>query len=415
MTYSENSKTGKMNERTDDGQICITHLKKKLVVCLMKNGRAERIACYGKTDPRAVPGTVLTGTVRKMIPSINAVFVDIGCGEDGFIQLSGKNDTRGLIDKGFKRDSLKCGDMLLVQVAAPPARGKPMDLTRSVCLTGRYAAVRAGSPGLHVSRRIDEEWKTRISGDRDLKEAAPDLSVMIRTNACPEEGFTGTVKVKTLSEIRTLSAKLREIMKAAPTRVGGSVLYSPPGFSVSFLQDVRDDLYSRVVTDVPEVYRELLPVLRDTGKDLDFYENKKIPLSTVCGLEKNLKELTSRTVYLKSGGSIVIEQTTALCAIDVNSGSKTGRGDRREAFDQVNREAMKEAAHQIIARNLSGIILIDLINADHSGEREELISFMRECLKDDPERAECIDITELGLMEIVRSRNLPPLSEQLGN
>ncbi|MCR5303970.1 MAG: ribonuclease E/G [Lachnospiraceae bacterium] len=401
-----------MTDRAHDGTIVITHVKKKMICCLVKGNRVERIIRVKSRDPKAVPGTVLTGTVRKMIPSINAVFIDTGCGQDGFIQLRNKNDTRGLIGKGSKKDAVKCGDMMLVQVESPPARGKPMDLTRSLSLSGKYSVVRDGSPGLHLSKKIPDEWKDAISGDRELKAAASEFSVVIRTNACPDTGFSDHMKAVTLSEIRDLSGRLKTIKKTAETRVSGSILYAPPKSYTSFLYDIRDDEYSKVITDIPDVYRDLLPVLRESEMEPEFFENPKIPLSSVYDLEKNIKELLSETVYLKSGGSVVIQQTTALCAIDVNSGSKKGMGDRLESFRSVNMEAAREIARQIIARNLSGIILVDFINTGSESGNEEMLEYMRGCLSDDPEKAECVDITELGLMEIVRKKSLPPFSEQ---
>ena len=146
---------------------------------------------------------------------------------------------------------------------------------------------------------------------------------------------------------------------------------------------------------------------------LRLYQDDLLPLYKLCRLEREIDLATSRQVWLKSGGYLVIDPTEALTVIDVNTGKYSGKKLRRETLKTINLEAAKEAARQIRLRNLSGIILIDFINMENKEDQKELLAFLESRLFADPVKTRLIDMTKLELVEITRKKVHKTLKEQI--
>ena len=168
--------------------------------------------------------------------------------------------------------------------------------------------------------------------------------------------------------------------------------------------------YEEVVTDLNEAYTSLQGYL--ANNNLRLYEDKELSLVKLYALENKLKDALSKTVWLKSGAYLVIEQTECLTTIDVNSGKMIQGSQNAEAVWRINEEAAREAALQIRLRNLSGIIIIDFINMKDKTAEESLIKYMKELTSVD-KTITVVDITPLGLMELTRKKSRASLKEQL--
>ena len=173
----------------------------------------------------------------------------------------------------------------------------------------------------------------------------------------------------------------------------------------------------RIITDLPEVYSSLRELFGEHKEEQDkvlLYEDDSYPLIKMLGLETKLSRVLSEKVWLKSGGSLVIQPTEALTAIDVNTERAiAGKRNPETTFFKVNLEAAEEICRQLQARNLSGIIIVDFIDMKKEEHRKELLSYMRGLLREDPVKAVLVDMTPLGLVEITRMKRVKPLHELL--
>lgn len=172
-----------------------------------------------------------------------------------------------------------------------------------------------------------------------------------------------------------------------------------------------------IITDDPQIYNSLEHYLKENDlqnlSKLRLYQDDLLPLYKLCRLEREIDLATSRQVWLKSGGYLVIDPTEALTVIDVNTGKYSGKKLRRETLKTINLEAAKEAARQIRLRNLSGIILIDFINMENKEDQKELLAFLESRLFADPVKTRLIDMTKLELVEITRKKVHKTLKEQI--
>lgn len=172
-----------------------------------------------------------------------------------------------------------------------------------------------------------------------------------------------------------------------------------------------------IITDDPQIYNSLEHYLKENDlqnlSKLRLYQDDLLPLYKLCRLEREIDLATSRQVWLKSGGYLVIDPTEALTVIDVNTGKYSSKKLRRETLKTINLEAAKEAARQIRLRNLSGIILIDFINMENKEDQKELLAFLESRLFADPVKTRLIDMTKLELVEITRKKVYKTLKEQI--
>jgi len=296
-------------------------------------------------------------------------------------------------------------------------------VTDRLSITGRYAVVterpaaenrdaeRAGSKGDAAYGRQTGRWffsskLTQFQKEElrtGLGDAPAGFDVLLRTKA------RGAAPEDILEEINAAARKLTAIRQEASGGKAYSVLYRPPQFYETMLRDLPV-LPDRVFSDLPSVVESLKTFCPET----EAYEDRTMTLAERFGLDREIEKLNRKVVWLKSGAYLVIEQTEALTAIDINSGhSRRGR-NAEETCREINQEAIAEAARQIRLREIGGMILVDLMKNQSEEEAEELLKYAREELKKDRRHAEAYDITRLGLLEIVRQKTAPPLAEILG-
>ena len=240
------------------------------------------------------------------------------------------------------------------------------------------------------------------------------------------------------AEFESLFERYREICRIAASRTCCSVLYRPERFAVRTVRDLKISEGLEVVTDLPEVYKELqdalgAAVLPDAisgaspnaagsgehaagmgaGRPvIRFYEDE-FPLTALYHLETILSQALAKTVWLKSGGNLVIEPTEALTVIDVNTAKSVSKKTSEETYLKTNLEAAEAIAVQLRLRNLSGIIIVDFIDMKEEESRKALLAAMRQAVAADPVKTVLVDMTPLGLVELTRKKIRRPLHEQV--
>jgi len=355
-------------------------------------------------------GNIYVGIVKKIVPSINAAFVEVESGLNGYYSL--EENTHHLFLTPGNHDRVKEGDLLLVQVERDPVKTKLMVLTARINLTGRYTALTCGHPGLAFSSKIKgvgtQAFKDHIR--ETLKDFPVDeYGLIVRTNAA------GVEPERIAAEANALLAQMEKLLREAACRTSGSLMMKAAPAWIQGVRDAKDDELEEVVCEGKAQCEELIAFVREVCPDMErrirLYEDD-YSLMKLYRLESALEEALSERVWLKSGGFLVIQPTEALTVIDVNSGKSVGKKTSEETFFHLNLEAAKEIAHQIRLRNLSGIIIVDFIDMDEEEHKLSLMAELKRLLETDPVKTNVIDMTPLGLVEITRKRVRRPLAEQ---
>lgn len=371
-------------------------------MAFVKDGVLRDIFYHRDQDP-SLMGAIYRGRVARLAKKLNFAFVELGLKKSGF--LYGKD----VVNRGTQplRQVLKPGDFTLVQVKSDPARGKGPRLTQELSFSGRYLVYMPNqAKKVAVSRRIPS-GKERERLFNILKNLDEPCALIARTLA---EGRSEEELKKDLEIL-----KLKWVQVETDYKKTGGIKELQKGFDpgLTYLKDLMDDTVETVWVDnkeacsrVRDFVKNLQPNLKSRVK---FFSGKE-GLFKKFDIESQIQRAGQKKVYLKNGGSIVIEELEAFSVIDVNSGRFMGKGEPQDAILSVNMSAAREIAHQIRLRHLGGIILIDFIDMDGEKHREKLVSFLEKEFSDDRSRPRVFPMVELGLVQITRKRERHPLS-----
>lgn len=384
---------------------------------LLRNNQLEKL----QIDPimKHQIGEIYIGKIQKLMPNIQAAFVEISADTICYLPLHEKMENLRLNES--KSKGLKEGDTLLVQIMQEAAKTKQATVSTELSLSGNYCVVSLGKKELNFSKKIPNRKKQELISymmEQNLidQQKQPimkhwDYSVIIRTNAMDLTDFSSLT-----DEIITLSEKLKKITEMAQYRTMYSLLYEPLKPFLKVLQNSYTKDYSEIITDQEDMFLEISAYLKESNiqhTNPFLYQDQRISFHSLYSLETKMKEATQKKVWLKSGAYLLIEPTETLTVIDVNSGKYTGKGTKEDTFFKINMEACLEICRQLKLRNISGMILIDFINLSNEENQKELISTLIQQIKLDPITTTFIDITQLGLVELTRKRTTKSIYEQL--
>ena len=397
-------------------KLIFTELRGRTVSVLASGNRVLQIGTAPDREDCAL-GTICVGRVRNIVKNINAAFVEYRPGINGYYSLA-ENRFHLFADGRDGSSPLKNGDEILVQISRAAVKTKDAVLTSKLSLTGQYGVLTLDGSGLGISSKIrDAGWKEQMK--EWWEEEARGLVSGLSGTGLPRAGFIlrtnayGAPLEAVGLELSGQAERMARLLENGRCRTAGSILYQPESFFVRSAMDVRKDETEEILTDLPDIYQELQEAAGDGFQvPVRFYMDS-YPLSALYRLDAALDRALGRTVWLRSGGYLVIEPTEALTVIDVNTGKYDGSKNVEETFALINREAAQETARQIRLRNLSGIILIDFINQKDRQAAKELLEELRSLCKEDPVPVRVVDITALGLVELTRKKVKGTLAEQL--
>lgn len=391
-------------------KVLVTNVMDRLCFFLEEDGKMVEIffpdeaAQNANLEKTVHAGDIYIGKVKKKIPNIHAVFIEVFPGMECYCSEQEAADACFTSKAGKK--PICVGDELVVQVKKEASKAKKPSLTTDISLTGRYAVVSRKKQIPGVSSRISKKEREVLKAWLQESDSSP-FGVLLRTESAQ-------LSLEELhQELKKQEEELTNLLEKAKSRTCFTLLKAGAAGAAAGFAHVRWDALEEVVTDLPDVYERLRSYLEQTEpkalNSLRLYADPQFPLVKLYSLEQELERALSQKVWLKSGGSLIIQPTEALTVIDVNTGrAVSGKSER---YLKQNLEAAKEAARQIRLRNLSGIILVDFINLSEADDREVLLRTMRELTTADPVKTEVIDITRLDLMEITRKKVHPPLYE----
>lgn len=391
----------------DEAKLVMTRWHGKLLSLLIQKDRMLCVRAESETELQV--GEIYIGRVRNVAENIGAAFVDTGDGRLCFLPLD-KLKNPILTNRSYDGRVI-AGDEIVVEITREAQKTKEASGDTNLSFPGQYAVVTTGKKQLGFSGKLSRDQKQQLQNF--LKEHFQDFpyGMVIRTNA-------GTLQDLSVlaGEIETLQRKADELIRRARTRTCFTKLRSAAPAWLHTIREMYLESYDRIITDEPDIYEQLQHYLEQEMPTLCgrlcFYKDDMLSLSALYGLEKKLKEVLGKKVWLKSGGYLIIEPTEALTVIDVNTGKYSGKKDAEETFYQMNREACEEIARQLILRNLSGIIVVDFINMEAEERRQELFSYLKGLLARDPVQCNAVDMTALGLVEITRKKVHKTLAEQ---
>ncbi len=393
-------------------------------VAILENGHFEEFYIEHEESSQLV-GSIYKGKVSSVIPGIGAAFISIGLEKNGFLYVGdvagiaqANGDTEPIdLDKpvevvkptrGSERrqeriqDLLKKDQEILVQVVKEPFGTKGARLTGQITLAGRYVVLMPFHTHRGISKRIeDPEERNRIRSVVKKLKLPTQMGLIVRTAAwgCDDSDLERDVKY--------LLHQWKLIQKRFDVQTSPSRLHEEFGIVLRMIRDVLNDRFHSITIDSPEEYRKALRYLKVTvphlQKKIHLYKGD-MPIFVLKNIEREVEKIFEPKADLKSGGTIVIEQTEALVSIDVNTGKFTGNHNLEDTAFRTNAEAAKEIAKQIRLRDLGGIIIIDFIDMDTADHRRQVLRVLEDALRKDRAKTSVLSLSQLGLVEMTRQR-----------
>ncbi len=411
-------------------ELIINSTPTEVEIALLENSKLVELH-FQKTNNNFTVGDIFLGRVRKLMPGLNAGFVDIGHKKDAFLHYTDLGPklksllkyTSGVISGGlstpmldnFKLEPeiLKTGKVdqvlkkrqaLLVQVLKEPISTKGPRLSCEITIPGRYLVLTPFSNVVAVSKKLGnaEERKRLQLLAESIK--PKNFGLIIRTAA---EGK----KVADLhEELRIMVKKWEDIFNQMKKSTPPIKLLSELDKASSILRDVLNDSFNRIVVNDKDLYENIKSYLGSIApsqlKIVNLHKSNK-PIFDAYGVSRQIKASFGKTATMSSGAYLVIEHTEAMHVIDVNSGPKTPSSNQEQAVLRVNLEAAEEIARQLRLRDIGGIIIVDFIDMRNGDHRKQLLKAIRDAMKKDRAQHTILPLSKFGLMQITRQRVRP--------
>ncbi|MEE2712945.1 MAG: Rne/Rng family ribonuclease [Planctomycetota bacterium] len=364
-------------------------------------------------------GNIYKGVVTNVEPSIGAAFVDFGGERNGFLHASDilpiyrQNNTEVPDERIQQREKRNIqeyvmkGQHVLVQITKDGIGKKGPTLTTYLSIPGRYLVLMPSLSRSGVSKKIENrEERQRLKRVLEEIDPPPGMGYIIRTAGI------GRSKTELEKDLLYLLKLWNTIVKRVRNDRAPSLVYQESDLVVRTIRDTFTPDVDEVIIDNEAVYRKAVDFLRAVMAEqegrISLYEDGR-PLFHAVGLEEQIERIYSRKVNMKSGGSLVIDQTEALVAIDVNSGKNREEGDLEETAFRTNLEAVEEIARQLRLRDLGGVIINDLIDMQDESHKRQVETQLRDALGEHKERMKLAKISPFGMLEMTRQRVRPSL------
>jgi ribonuclease G len=427
------SRTGRgagQTRATVFNEIIINAMAGETRVAVLEQGVFSELLIEREAE-RSVTGMVVLGRVTRVLPGMQAAFVDIGLEKAAFLYAGDYLPDGGSTDaddEGTPRPArrrgrngqrpqppkiesmLREGQEIVVQVAKDPIGTKGARITSHLSIAGRHLVLTPWVGKVGVSRRIDSDKERRRLRDVVNRVRPPGLGFIIRTAG------DGASDADVEADVRYLSAVWDEIKIKRDTARAPARLYTELSLPLRVLRDFANSRTRRIVIDDTAVHADMKGFLdrfvAEPKPALEHYQGS-LPIFDHFSLESRIDENLGKKVWLKSGGYLIVDQSEALTAIDVNTGRFVGKRDLEETVLKTNLEAVKEVVSQLRFRNIGGLIIIDLIDMESVENRDKVYRALQEALRSDKSKTNILKISELGLVEMTRKRTRENLVQQL--
>jgi ribonuclease E len=386
-------------------------------VAILKDGDLDEFYIETSTKEEA-KGNIYKGIVSRIEPSLQACFIDYGGEKNGFLQMGEIHpeyfESQGVIPDIKApihiKNALRKGRELLVQVTKEMVGRKGAYLTTYISLAGRYLILTPGRTTGGISHKIeDEKERQRLKSIMHQLKLPEGVGYIVRTVALEQK------KRVIARELNNLLRMWQDIKKRAENEPAPSLIFKEQDLGLRTLRDHFSAEVDEVLVDDRETWSEMKDFMKIISprhqRRVKLYKEKK-PIFSEYGIEKQIEQIYSNRVSLKGGGSIVIDSTEALIAIDVNSGRSTRAKGIEEMAFKTNLEAASEIVKQLRLRDIGGLVVIDFIDMKDPKHERELVKQVKEEIKRDRAKINVSYISKFGLMELSRQRLRPSIESK---
>ncbi len=396
-------------------------------VALVENGVISDLLIERSRD-KGLVGSVYKGKIMRVLPGMQACFVDIGLDRAAFlyvgdIQPHEFSENEEITDdevvvstkKEAKviqpiQDLVKEGQEILVQVAKDAIGTKGARITTHVSLPGRNLVYMPTVNHIGISRRIASEDERKRLKDIVESSRPPEGGFIVRT-AC--EGISQKA-IK--SDMEYLTRLWKDIQRNYEKKQGSGLVHEELDVELRGVRDLFTEDVKRLIVDDPRTHKKILKFVNQflprLKNNIELFRGEE-PIFDTFGIELEISRALGRKVWLKSGGYIIVDEAEALVAIDVNTGRYVGRHNLEDTIIKTNLEAVKEIAYQLRLRNCGGIIILDFIDMEKETNREKVLTALKEELTRDRAKTNVLSMSSLGLVEMTRKRTRESLTKTL--
>jgi ribonuclease G len=370
-------------------------------------------------------GAIFKGRIQKLEDGLKAAFVITGQEKNAFLHywdmLPAANDSFEIVSKNSTKSKITLEDIprmypvgaeVLVQISKAQIGTKGARVTTNISLTGRYLMLTPFNEQCGISRKIeDEKERERLKGILEKLTVPSGMGIVIRSSGAEK-------KLKFfVRDLSILLARWTAVSKKASEMEDPGLVYKEPGLIGRAARDFLTDDVDHIVTDSPQVFDEVVSEINEIAPQLrgkvELYKDED-PILEHFDVEKQVQRTFSRRLSLPSGGEIVLEETEALIAIDVNtSGHRATKDEGKNFILQVNLEAAREIVRQMRLRNLGGLIIVDFIDMKNKADQKQVFDAMQELMSHDSARFQILPISPLGIMQITRQRHSQSMGREM--
>ncbi|MBA9025722.1 Rne/Rng family ribonuclease [Peribacillus huizhouensis] len=384
--------------------------REKRYACI-ENGRITKLEIEPPKSAGSV-GNIYLGKVTKVLPGMEAAFIDYGEKKSGFLYRDELPSYQEAKRKGTQKSSIsqyiREGEKLLVQVTRDEAGTKGAKLTGLIELSSNHVVYIHGIDYVGVSKKFkssesQNQWRSMV-----LTHKKADEGLIIRTAM---EEMSEAVFLK---QLETQRENYAQLLKKATSLKKPTLVSRRDSFFESILTEMSQAPSGELYVDDFTCFQELKKWQQDHGSGWEiFYEAGPVNIFSHLGIESEAEQALKKFVWLKNGSYLIFEETEAFTVVDVNTGKFTGKAEKEQTLFETNMQAAKEIAHQLRLRNIGGIILIDFINMKQVQHHHAIVEMLKTETKQDEMRVQLLGFTELGIFQLTRKRTSASLSEKL--
>ena len=409
----------------------------EIAIALTEDDRLQEVAREKRDQDNFAVGNIYYGRVKKVMPALNAVFVDVGYEKEAFLHYLDLGSqyrtlqtyvTKAVSDRrhmpsmqktqrqpevgkeGQIAEVLKVGDPILVQVSKEPINTKGPRLTAEISIAGRNIVLIPFDDGVMVSQKIKREAERQRLKQLMLSIKPHGFGIIVRTVA--EDKRAAELD----NELRLLLERWEQTIKTLQQREPVSLVSEEMGRTLGIIRDVLSPDFTSIQINNKDIYDDVRHYLEliapESAKIVKLYQGAQ-PIFDHFDITRQMKTGLGRTVGFKHGGYLIIDKTEALFSIDVNSGSKKIYEDQEENAFQFNMLAADELVHQLRLRDIGGIIIVDFIDMDDKGHQQQLYDYVRKLMERDRAKHNVLPLSKFGLMQITRQRVRPAVEVEV--
>ncbi|MCG8383248.1 MAG: ribonuclease G [Gammaproteobacteria bacterium] len=369
-----------------------------------------------RASQRGLVGNIYIGTVVRVLPGMEAAFIDIGLERTAFLHISDIHNVNKLQNGSHQRPLIQTvlheGQSVLVQVLKDPIGSKGARLTTHISLPSRYLVYMPDENTHAVSNKIEdiEERERLLKTIENYELGTSESSFVFRTAA------EGVDQDKIHREIDFLLKLWASIKKKIKETTPGNLVHADTPLAIRKLRDVLDRSTLKVRVDSRDHHQQMLSFateyLPEISPRIELYQGDR-PIFDIYGIDDEIQKALERKVNLKSGGHLILDQTESMTTIDVNTGGFVGHRNLDETIFKTNLEAAQSIARQLRLRNLGGIIIIDFIDMNHEEHKRQVMRALEKYLAKDATKTQISDVSPLGLVQMTRKRTRESLEHIL--